>query len=238
MKKNQNDPFYHNFSNDSVKQLCTEHGTLVHFKKNSILYSEKEADTPPYVYYLAEGVFSVSGIALNGREQIFLYQRPGDMIGHVPHIMSPNSSSIYSGYRRPTIIAKTACILYRIPSQIFLDYMNHNIDFSNYLTQRLAHNYSTTLAHLKQMQEDSVVSGICRLLLHMGMPTEDGILIPKMFTYSEIANYLGIHEVTASRVIGRLKQSSLLERTPSGLLIKDPDTLESIIQNPDEFKYK
>lgn len=226
------------FPNTMVEQLCLHHGTLIQFKKNTILFDENNTAKPQFVYYLAEGICSVSGISRNGREQIFLYQKSGEMIGHVPFLMSAEDQSHLYAYRRPTIITKTSCIFYEIPGESFIEYLNQHLEFSIYLNHLLAHNYSVALAHLKQMQEDSVASSICRFLLQVSIPYENGMLVSKMFTYNEISKFLGIHEVTVSKVIGRLKQESFVTKIPSGILISDAVSLENIIRHPETFKYK
>ena len=94
------------------------------------------------------------------------------------------------------------------------------------------------LAHLRQMQEDSVVSSVCRFLLQVATPAKDGLTVPKLFTYGEISRFLGVHEVTVSRIIGRLKQEDLITRSSSGLLINEAKELANIIRHPEDFKYK
>ena len=88
------------------------------------------------------------------------------------------------------------------------------------------------------MQEDSVVSSVCRFLLQVSVLSKEGLTVPKLFTYGEISRFLGVHEVTVSKIIGRLKQESLITRTPSGLFITDNTELEHIIRHPETFKYK
>ena len=228
----------HDFPNTSVEQLCLEYGTLIHLKKSSVLFDENSTNKTRYIYYLAEGICSISGISSNGREQIFLYQKSGDMLGHVPYLMSKDDMSHPYAYRRPTILAKTNCTLYEIPHEAFVEYLNRHPELGIYLSQLLAHNYSVAIAHLKQMQEDSVASSICRFLLQIAVPSPEGLIVSKLFTYGEIAKFLGVHEVTVSRVIGRMKQESLITRTSSGLLITDTDRLEHIIRHPETFNYK
>lgn len=228
----------HFFPNQSTKQLCLTHGNLINLKKGSILFDEHSTDKTRYIYYLAEGICSVSGISHHGREQIFLYQKAGDMLGHVPYLISPEAQAHPYAYRRPTILAKTHCVLYEIPQEFFVEHLHQDLEFSIYLNEILARNYSMALAHLKQMQEDSVVSSACRFLLQVASPSAEGLIVPKLFTYGEIARFLGVHEVTVSKIIGRLKQESLVTRISSGLLISNTKELEHIIRNPETFKYK
>lgn len=217
------------FANDSIKELCINHGKLVSVKKNTILFDEDTFTEQPYVYYLVEGICSISGVSIEGQEQTFLYLMPGEIIGHVPYIISKGAHSVLYSYRRPTVMTKTNCTLYKIYANKFIDHMKQSIAFSNYLNVSLAQNYSMVIAHLKQVQEDSSTILVCRFLLQMALKTPDGPVVPKFFTYNEISQYFGIHEVTVSRIIGRLKQNGILVRTSNGLLIAKPDELQRII---------
>ena len=80
-------------SQATIEKLCRTHGEILKLKKGAILVDEHSTHKTLYVYYLAEGICSVSGISSNGREQIFLYQTAGEMLGHVPYIMSENLNS-------------------------------------------------------------------------------------------------------------------------------------------------
>ena len=228
----------HTFPNPIIEELCIKHGKIIKLSKGSVLFDEHSKDKTLSVYYLVDGVCAVSGISATGKEQIFLYQKAGDLLGHVPHLMEQNVKSHPYAYRKPTILTKTTCIFYEIPSKFFVEYLNQYPAISIMINQQLANNYSMTLAHLKQMQEESVVSSICRFLLQVADLKNGELIVPKLFTYSEISKFLGSHEVTVSRVMGRLKQEKLITKISGGLLIQNAAELENLIQNPDNFKYK
>lgn len=237
-KKDSNTHTDYFFPNPSIQMLCINHGTLEKLKKNTVIFDEHSDDETLYVYYIAQGICSVSGFSTGGREQTFLYQKEGELVGHVPYLLPRDDQSHPYAFRRPTILTKTNCVLFKIPHEAFTEHLHNSPEFSLYLNQLLAHNYSTTLAHLKQMQEDSAVGSICRFLLQISSPSQDGFLVPKLFTYGEIARFLGIHEVTVSKVVGRLKQEQLLFGTKAGLFIKDSSAIEKIIRHPETFHYK
>ena len=227
-----------NFKNKSIEQLCLNHGSFITVKKDTIFFDEYSYLNKSYVYYLVDGICSISGNSIDGQEQTFLYLMPGEMIGHVPYIMSNDGAhSILYSYRRPTVMAKTNCSVYKIPAIKFIEYMESNLEFSNYLNHLLAKNYSMVIAHLKQVQEDSSAVILCRFLLQMSRNTSEGAIVPKLFTYKEISTYFGIHEVTVSRIIGQLKQVGYITKTSAGLQILDKEALQNIILNKESFKY-
>ncbi len=221
-----------------IEQLCATHGKLIHVKKNTILFNEDIIHSNPYIYYLTDGICAISGTSRDGHEQTFLYQMPGQFLGHNPHIMAKDTYSLLFSYRLPHIITKTNCTLYKIPVTKFLYHMEHDLEFANFMIHLFSRNQSMLLAHLKQVQEDPASVMVCRFLLQMQTPGPEGPVVPRLFTYDEISQYIGVHMVTVSRIIGKLKQSGCLKRIPSGLLIRDEDYLRNIILHPDSFQYK
>ncbi len=218
-----------------IKELCEEHGVLMRVKKNTTLYNALLDTEEACVYYLVDGICAVVGNSYQGQEHVFLYHMAGQMVGINPYI-NGFGSGIYS-YNGPVVMTKTNCILYRIPVPAFLEYLHTNLEFSNYIVQVLSRYYHLALAHLKQIQEDSSVTIICRFLLSMCVKQEEGYVIPRFFTYDEISKYSGVHMVTVGRIIVQLHQSGYIKRIPAGLLIQDKKGLQDLVNNYETFKY-
>lgn len=227
----------HTFPDETVAKLCFSHGILQNVKKNTVFFDEDTLHNKPYVYYLVEGVCSICGHSTEGQEQTLLYQMPGDIIGHIPYLMPNGAYSVLYSYQRPSVRAKTNCIVYKIPVAEFLKQSETNVQFANYLLKRLAFNYDMVISHLKQIQEESAAVVLCRFLLRMAVETPSGLVVPKLFTHKEISGYFGIHDITVSRMIGSLKKLGYIDRIPEGLLIADKDALQNIVLNQDTFKY-
>ncbi|MBE5956744.1 MAG: Crp/Fnr family transcriptional regulator [Lachnospiraceae bacterium] len=225
------------FPNDSVKNLCLSCGVLQNVKKNTVFLNEDTLNGKPYVYYLVDGICSICGHSTEGQEQTFLYQMPGDIIGHVPYLMPHGAYSVLYSYQRPIVLAKTNCTVYKIPAPDFLKLCETDVQFSNYLLKRLAFNYDMVISHLKQIQEEPSAVVLCRFLLRMADKTSKGLIVPKLFTHKEISGYFGIHDITVSRMMGSLKKLGYIDRVPEGLLIVDKEALQSIVMNQDSFKY-
>lgn len=227
----------HLFPNPSVQHLCTEYGTRIHVKKNTVFLNDDTLSSTPYVYYLEEGVCSICGHSAEGQEQTFLYQMPGDIIGHIPYLMPQGAVSLLYSYQRPIVMAKTSCTVYKIPAPAFLKLCETDVVFSNYLLKRLAFNYDMVISHLKQIQEEPSAVLLCRFLLRMAVESPAGLVVPKLFTHKEISGYFGIHDITVSRMIGSLKKLGYIDRVPEGLLIVDKEALQDIVLNQSNLKY-
>lgn len=227
----------HTFPNKSVQDLCFSHGTLQNVKKNTVFFDAETSSSKPCVYYLVDGICSICGHSTEGQEQTFLYQMPGDIIGHMPYLMPHGAYSVLYSYQRPVVLAKTACTVYKIPASEFLKRSETDVEFCNYLLKRMAFNYDMVISHLKQIQEESSAVVLCRFLLRMAVGTPNGLIVPKLFTHKEISGYFGIHDITVSRMIGSLKKLGYIDRVPEGLLIVDKEALQNIVLNQDTFKY-
>ena len=127
--------------------------------------------------------------------------------------------------------------MYRIPVSVFQEYLQNNLEFSNYIVRLLSRYYHLALAHLKQVQEDSSVTVVCRFLLSICSQQAEGFVVPRFFTNEEISQYSGVHVVTVGRIIARLQQLRYIKRIPAGLLILDQKSLQGLVENCESFKY-
>ena len=218
-----------------IETLCREHGTLIHMKKNTLLFQSVYRMETPYIYYLVDGVCALGGSSYKGQEQVLLYFMPGSLIG-INQFLDGFGSNLYS-YSTPAGMTKTACTLYRIPVSVVLEWLDTNLEFNQYIIKTLSKYYHLTIAHLKQVQEDNSITVICRFLLSMSERKEEGYVLPKFFTYEEISKYLGIHMVTAGKIIVKLQKLGYIKRISQGILIQDEDALKELIVNCDTFKY-
>lgn len=218
-----------------IETLCREYGTLVHLQKNTILFQSDYKTKKPYIYYLVDGICALTGNSYHGKEHVLLYFVSGSLIG-INQFLDGFGSNLFC-YSTPTGVTKTECILYRIPVAAVLDLLETNLEFNKYIVNTLSKYYHLTLAHLKQIQEDSATTVICRFLLSMSEKKEDGFVVERFFTYEEISKYLGIHIVTAGKIISRLQQLGYIKRVSSGILIQDEKALKELIVNCEAFRY-
>ena len=218
-----------------MEELCHEHGTLIKVKKNTVSFRADYKTETPYVYYLVDGICALPGNSYHGQEQVLLYFYKGSLMGF-NQFLSGFGSNFFS-YSTPTGVAKTNCTMYKIPVPVFREMLDTNFEFNKYMINVLSKHYHLTLAHLKQVQEDSSITVICRFLLSMSEEKGEGQVVPKFFTYEEISRYLGIHMVTAGKIIAKLQKLGYIKRISSGLLIQNEEALKELIINCETFKY-
>lgn len=218
-----------------MKELCAASGIYMEARKNTILNSDYQDDRNACVYYLLDGICALTGYSKSGAEHVFLYLLPERLVGFNPYVSG--GSSKYYAYSGPFIQTKTDCRMYKIPKNAFLNYLNTNLEFNQYMVRLLSENYHHTLAHFKQVQEESSVTVICRFLMSMYTETSDGPVLPRFFTHDEISKYLGLHIVTVSKIMLKLKSMGYIEKLPCGVLLKNLDGIKEMIQDCRSFKY-
>jgi Mn-dependent DtxR family transcriptional regulator len=80
---------------------------------------------------------------------------------------------------------------------------------------------------------------LCDLLLSRSIPKEDGYFyLPKIYNNVRIAAYLGVHKVTATRIINVLQKEQVVTRTKDGLQITNPEQLKRYASNQQKLIYK
>lgn len=218
-----------------IEKLCQKHGTLIQLKKNTILFRADYKMKTPYVYYLVEGICALIGNSYHGQELVLLYFYKGHLLG-INQFLKGFSSNFYA-YNKPIGITKTECTLYRIPISVVLELLETDLEFNKYIINTLSRYYHLTLAHLKQVQEDSSITVICRFLLSMSEEKDEGLVLARFFTYEEIARYLGVHSVTVGKIITRLQKLGYIKRISPGILIENKEALKELVVNCETFKY-
>ena len=190
-----------------------------------------------HAYFLHSGICALSSINANQEVKTHLYFMDQRIIGFAQF-----TRQLYESHRELpkntlTLIAKTDCIVYRLDSSVLRNLMNSDLHFTNLLFEILSENYHNIFLRYLQMEEDSVPVRICMFLMDYAIMEQDQLVLPKFFTQSEIAEYLNIHTVTLSKVIGSLKQMNCICKENHHLIILQPQTLEAIIQKKIELTY-
>ena len=106
-----------------------------------------------------------------------------------------------------------------------------------FLDQLIAE-HMTLIINFNSKQDGRTPNLICRFLLDNAKETPDGrLLVNKIYSNAEVSRYLGIHKVTAARIISQLRHEGLIERTANGIFLLDVDTLQLYAQNKRTMTY-
>ena len=218
--------------NESFLELLTQNGTKIHLEKNVYLNISRRTPGGNYFYLLEEGICALNSITKKGEEAVFLYFYPKRIIGFNQLLMSSSNRSLEF-----TIITRTPCTLYRISYDIFQSLLRTSPDFTNFLMQTLADNYYEVLAHFHRRMDESAVTGLCRLLLSVANPSDGLMIVPRFFTYAELAKYLGTHSVTVSRIMAKMKSLGYISKDSRGIILRKPEFLQAVIDGKNDIIY-
>lgn len=136
------------------------------------------------------------------------------------------------------IVATKTTFCYRIPKKLFLSLLDKNIWLMKKFLDQLIAEHMTLIINFNSKQDGRTPNLICRFLLDNAKETPDGrLLVNKIYSNAEVSRYLGIHKVTAARIISQLRHEGLIERTANGIFLLDVDTLQLYAQNKRTMTY-
>lgn len=213
--------------------LLTGYGTKIHLCRHVCLNISRQGTADDSFYLLEDGICALMGITKKGEETVYLYFYPPRIVGFNQLLMT-NSEDPPQEF---TIMTKTACTLYRIRFSAFQDLMKNNPEFNAFLIRTLADNFYEVLVHFHRRLEESAVAGLSRLLLDVAQSRESELVVPKFFTYAELARYLGSHPVTVSRIMAKLKQMGYITKNHDGIILNDPGALKELVNGDRDLNY-
>lgn len=219
-------------------ELLKKHGTRFEAEKGYYLKINSPKDPDACLYLLDEGICSLNSLTRKGDENIYLYFHAKRLVGFNQLMTSGSTQHLTASSVNVSIVTKTPCVLYQINYQTFYHLIQTDISLNMFFIQTLADNYSEALNHFHYMQEETLVTALCQLLLSVcqrrpGQPPT----VPKFYTYEELSRYLGCHPVTVSRIMAKLKQLGYLQKAGRELVIASEEALVRLMESEEEFKY-
>ena len=136
------------------------------------------------------------------------------------------------------IIADSTLYCWKIPRQAFLDEMEQNPKLMKALLEQIMQEYFDLSLRFRFMQEGHTPNILCHFLTSKARKNAEGeLLVDKIYTNVYIAAQLGVHKVTATRIINALQKEGILERTKKGLVIRDLERLNEYAIMDKQLKY-
>ena len=183
---------------DSTLERIYELSDEICLKKNRSLYMDREK--LDYVYFLLEGMVTLSKCNENGESRIIFTLKPGDMIKIMRIKFEDFDSIMQSDY----ILARN-CILY-MENRIRRLYRQLKNSVTSNLDKRLA-------------------AKLYRLALEHGMDQEDGlVLISIDLSVTYIARTMGCQRESLSRALKILLERGIVKRKGKKFYVNMKDT--------------
>lgn len=208
---------------------------VVKFKKGDYIFDPNTELVPHYIYMMKTGICSLQGQNYNGETRIYLFLEAPRVIGYVPFI-GGIQNDFERGYYLMEVQAKTDCLAYQVSCQEFLKYFNTDLAFKSMVEDNLLSDYMKVLQNFHNQNEGSAVVKVCKLLLDIARQEEETFVIRGLMSYSDIANYIGVHKVTVGRIMSMLYRQGCIVKE-SDVIVVHPEQLKQIIIEDSDFKY-
>lgn len=186
-----------------------------------------------YVYYLQEGLCCQYILQETGEEHI-LYVQGGDdtgwsLLGVIYLFANGVSGMNYE--------ALSDCICYRIPIHTMFYYLERHSKLLMDLLRQSMSLYNNLYEHLQYRWQGNTVGQLCQFLLDHAEEKNGTLLVKKFYTNIRISQFLGIHNITASRIIKSLKDEGAIKRDKKGIIILHEDALSQYISGGKKLNY-
>lgn len=203
-------------------------------QKGDIIYDAKENGN---AFFLHSGICALGSVGKNGEMKTHLYFMDQRIMGfaHFARQIYPHLDKLPSNPL--IIIAKTDCIVYKIHAEKLQELIENDVHFNHLMFETLSQNYMNIFQRYLQMEEDSVPIRVVMFLMDYARLDHEQLMLPRFFTYSEIAEYLNIHQVTLSRVFSAMRHLDCVSKENHHIMILKPDVLEAIIDKKITLTY-
>lgn len=194
--------------------------TYCEFKKGETIISQ--GDKVEYIYYLISGICYRTEINAKGDAITYGTKQSGDFIKSLIGVLMLYSNVSSSAH----FIAKSKCCCYKIPKDVFFQYINDKPEMLSQLLYLAERGYGHLLSLFRSKQEKTIANLLCELLLNNAVLKEGKLLVNKTFSNNaEIAGFLGIHKVTVSKILKTLKTEGVITKEKEGVIILDEEEM-------------
>ena len=207
-----------------------------HFEQGDIIINQGEEISK--IYYLLEGKVYRQMTTERGMETTLSIKS------------SANENNIEAligvlvAYRNPRVsngmfIAKTPCICLEIAIDDFIKYASKDAELLQKILFYSMDQYGNLLEFYRTKQDKDTVAKLCQqLLLNSKTGKTTGLKYVNKITNIELAERLGVHAVTVSRIMGALKKKDIIVKKNGKIIIKDEEYMESLINHEEELSYR
>jgi CRP/FNR family cyclic AMP-dependent transcriptional regulator len=180
-----------------------------------------EGDEGNELFIIIEGLVKITKLNEDGREKILATMGEGEFFGEL--------ALVDGAPRSATVQAKSACIMYSLARNEFLNLLRQTPEVSLSIITVLAQRLREANIQIEDMTFKDARSKLISLLQELatkyGEPTSTGDKVRLMhkFTHQELADMISSSRETVSRLMGNLLEEGLIEMdSDHHLLVKKP----------------
>lgn len=193
------------------------------------------------VYYLLEGIVTLTAVSAAGERHSLVYFEPGDLLNFMPsvnHVYSiPHETFDFMLYNESlSMFAKTPCRLICTEHKKFMCHMDEE-PVKTLLIRGLAANLLKILVQSVNNCTLPATARVCRML-SVFMQQHEPYTIPQYLTHTEIAGHLSLHVMTVTKIFQSLRKEGILVREHGVTFVKNPARLMSLASQQSLISYK
>lgn len=215
-----------------LEEKFLKYGRSITLKKDQMIYNPNDLYGRNCAYFLDSGIAALSGITREGEDKVYLYFREKSLVGFTQIMIKEAclEDEVKDTRVEFFIVAKTDCNVYQIPEADFHRLLMEDAEFNQCILRVLTKNYIDVLNRFHEAQEDNTTIRFCRWLLDCAVMKDGNKVIPRAFTFVEVAKYLGTHSVTVSRIASDLKKRGCIAKENHYIVIKDEELIREVIR--------
>ena len=212
-----------------------QYGERVTFKKGDCLATSIAGESHGDIFILSSGICALSSISLDGKETTYLYFKREQFVGFTSLMTTFNLN--YYGKKTFSIIAKTPCVAYRISNRSFQELLGFP-SMTALMVNTLTENLVYLMEHFHSSKNEPALVQFSRFLMDQAEQEPSGeLLLDTVFTYQEIASYLGMHSVTIARMVKVLREEGLIDKVGHQIRIINPQKMTNLITEEQKIDY-
>jgi CRP-like cAMP-binding protein len=190
------------------------------YKRGTIIYNEGSRITG--CYCINEGIVKIYKTGIDGKEQIILFARKGDLIGF-RSVLSKELACTSA----KVIEDATACF---IPADTFIELIKSNGNFALELLQLTCRELGEANEYITDIAQKTVRERLAEILIRLqkDFGLDKNKVLQISLTREELANIVGTATESVIRLLSEFKQDKLIDLSGRKIIILNKSSLTRI----------
>ena len=221
----------------AIAELTSYPLTKFHKGDNILPFDDNENATP-YVYYMIEGHAMRQVTTIAGEEIFFEEYHPGKTVYALlgPYLL-------YAATIMPAnvnaMVALTDVTAHQLTAIEFDAFLDRHPEVMKELLCRLTSEYTTLMNNFVAKQKGQAAPRVAGFILERANEIDGRLIFSRCCSVSDIARFLGMHRITANKIILALRHAGAIAYNDDNVLeILDPELLEDFAQGIRKIDYK
>lgn len=189
-----------------------------------------------YVYYLVEGNCMRKITTSTGEDLFFEEYMPGEdayaLVGpYLPYVNEiPNIGN--------EMVALSPVRAHRLTADEFDHFLDCHPNVMKELLQRLISEYTMLMNNFVAKQKGQAPPRVASFILERAEEVDGRLLFSRFCSVADIARFLGMHRITANKIILALRSAGCIAYTDNCIEITDEEMLKEFAQGIRKIDYK